>query len=100
MAKPIIIDGGWEEKCGISNFQFWKYVKNWKNIPNNGCILPLIGYGTNNSEVENQLQVIWMIAVSLFGNYGTSPRSGWIESNRYKDFCEWIDKICQGCEDE
>ena len=28
---------------------------------------------------EAQLQVIWIICVILFGDYGTSPRYGWIE---------------------
>lgn len=39
---------------------------------------------------NEQLQLIWMIAVSLFGNYGTSPRGGWIESENaeeFKKFC-------------
>lgn len=30
---------------------------------------------------ENQLQIIWMMAVVMFGGYGTSPRFGWIEDN-------------------
>lgn len=27
-----------------------------------------------------QLELIWMLCVILFGDYGTSPRSGWIEN--------------------
>lgn len=30
--------------------------------------------------VQAQLEFIWMILVQLYGNYGTSPRSGWIEN--------------------
>ena len=35
-----------------------------------------------------QLQVIWMIAVELFGSCGTSPRFGWIED--IDGFRKWI----------
>lgn len=31
------------------------------------------------SEQDGGLQVIWMLCVCMFGDYGTSPRSGWIE---------------------
>ena len=40
-----------------------------------------------------QLQVIWMICVVLFGDYGTSPRYGWIEEKSLKDFHAFIDSI-------
>ncbi len=36
-----------------------------------------------------QLQIIWMICVLLYGDYGTSPRFGWIDSDKWsncKDF--------------
>lgn len=35
-----------------------------------------------------QLQVIWMIAVDLFGDCGTSPRFGWIEKT--EEFRQWL----------
>lgn len=42
---------------------------------------------------QEQLQVIWMIAVNLFGNYGTSPRGGWIEDvDGFRQFCLDITK--------
>lgn len=40
-----------------------------------------------------QLQVLWMIAVDKFGNYGTSPRTGWIENISL--FVLWCDEITQ-----
>lgn len=40
-----------------------------------------------------QLQVLWMIAVDKFGNYGTSPRVGWIENISL--FVLWCDEITQ-----
>lgn len=40
---------------------------------------------------EGQLEVIWMICVNLFGDYGTSPRSGWIEKEEeFYAFCKEI----------
>ena len=40
---------------------------------------------------KEQLQVIWMICVILFGDYGTSPRSGWIEKK--DEFYQFLDDI-------
>lgn len=45
----------------------------------------------------SQLEVLWMVAVCKFGNYGTSPRSGWIENLEL--FREWCDAITQTRED-
>lgn len=40
---------------------------------------------------NDQLQMIWMIAVIMFGNYGTSPRGGWIENvEGFRDYCKRI----------
>lgn len=80
----------------------WEIVKGWKNIPctKYGAVIHQKDYGAECEEVKLQLEVIWMIAVSLFGDYGTSPRSGWIESDKYIAFCKWIDTICEDCDYE
>lgn len=39
---------------------------------------------------DQQLQVLWMIAVSMFGEWGTSPRFGWIEKEREAAFKQWV----------
>lgn len=44
-------------------------------------------------EDRYQLEVIWMICVDLFGDYGTSPRSGWIEQK--EAFYKFVDDITQ-----
>lgn len=36
-----------------------------------------------------------MILVSMFGDYGTSPRSGWIEKENKEAFDILIDLICK-----
>ena len=40
------------------------------------------------------LQFIWGTAVYKFGDYGTSPRYGWIDIREHPEFYEWIDAIC------
>lgn len=51
-------------------------------------ISPPENYGADSSEDISQLQVIWMIGVMLFGNFGTSPRCGWIDE--IEEFKQWI----------
>lgn len=40
-----------------------------------------------------QLEIIWMFFVLMFGDYGTSPRSGWIDKDNFDDLREFIDMI-------
>lgn len=42
-------------------------------------------------EDKAQIHLFWMMGVYLYGNYGTSPRYGWID--RWEDFCWFIDQI-------
>ena len=45
-------------------------------------------------ETQHQLEIIWMIAVELFGECGTSPRSGWIEDKEgFFEFCRNITQL-------
>lgn len=63
-------------------------VSEWKVLPTNK-------YGSinrpDNSMGNDQLEMLWMICVCLFGNYGTSPRSGWIED--VEAFRKFVDAI-------
>lgn len=72
-----------------------EYVMKWKtDCPRvNGTIVPDETYccGEMDSFIYDQLQVIWMICVELFGDCGTSPRTGWIEDE--EGFCKFIDDI-------
>lgn len=61
----------------------WKKIGAFTGPPHN--------YGGLDDREQTQLQVIWMICVCLFGDYGTSPRYGWIiDTDGFYDF---IDKI-------
>ena len=46
-------------------------------------------------ETRSQLQVFWMICVELFGECGTSPRTGWILLENKEAFHKFIDEITQ-----
>lgn len=64
---------------------FAEEIMRWKDLPysNYGIIYPIIE--------DPQIEVIWMICCVLFGDYGTSPRSGWITDR--EGFYEFIDAI-------
>ena len=68
-------------------------VRSWKTTcnENSGFLTPPDRYGADNSHDEAQLQVIWMMCVVLFGDYGTSPRYGWISD--IDGFKKFIDRI-------
>ena len=78
-------------------------VREWKNYPltKYGYINFDNQYDWNNSNGntymgamdEGALQLIWMILVLMHGNYGTSPRFGWIED--VEGFKKTIDEICE-----
>lgn len=44
---------------------------------------------------DAQFEVFWMMFVLIFGNYGTSPRSGWLEMKYRKEIVEFIDTITE-----
>ena len=52
-------------------------------------------YESYEDDTKYQIQVIWMICVSLFGDYGTSPRFGWIYKENKDAFHDFIDAITQ-----
>ena len=48
-------------------------VRKWaENLPDQ------FGWENDNAG-DGQLQLIWMICILMFGNYGTTPKYGWIE---------------------
>lgn len=73
---------------------FHEYIKHWLNLPiKNGIITCPDYYCAHPADYESQhqLQIIWMIGVLKFGDYGTSPRYGWI---LYTDkFKRWVKDI-------
>lgn len=57
------------------------------------CPLDMYPFRNCGEEIDKddyaQLQIIWMICVLLYGDYGTAPNFGWIDSDKWsncKDF--------------
>lgn len=42
---------------------------------------------------DNQFEIFWMILVLQFGDYGVSPRSGWLEMENKDKIIKFIDDI-------
>ena len=70
-----------------------EYVADWKELKPDmtGYIRPTYRDNCYSDDIVNQLEVLWMIAVSMYGDYGTSPRSGWIINT--DDFYEFVNHI-------
>ena len=66
-------------------------VIEWRNYKQSDKA-PYWAYKSSLSEAEYaQLEIVWMYLVLCFGNYGISPRSGWIED--FEGFRKWIDEV-------
>lgn len=51
-------------------------------------------YGIDMSSPNEELNVLWILLVEMFGNCGTSPRSGWIEKrSECANFLETVVEI-------
>ena len=78
-------------------------VYKWADLPTkSGMIICPKNYGCDSfdSDDDEQLQVLWMIAVVLFGDYGTSPRYGWIEQiDEFRQWCSDITETWRASED-
>ena len=69
--EEIVIE--WKDYKKGDDAPYWKYQPGL-----DGC-----GYG--------QLEAVWMYLVLCFGEYGTSPRSGWIED--FDGYKKWFDEL-------
>lgn len=68
-------------------------VFSWINLKNDngysiGCPNDYGAPGNWSMANVSQLQIFWMYAVEMFGDYGTSPRFGWITDEA--GFKKWI----------
>lgn len=64
-----------------------KEIIEWKKLPKDDDVIACPDIK------DSQLQVIWMICCILFGDYGTSPRTGWIYTENVGEFHKFIDAI-------
>ena len=50
-------------------------------------------YNIDMSSTDKELNVLWILLVEMFGNCGTSPRTGWIEKR--KDCADFLETIVE-----
>ena len=95
-----IIGSGYEDfQTMIWYNGYGEIIQEWRKlnaINTDGIIRPMDNYGldSNSSSEYSALQFIWGTAVYKFGDYGTSPRFGWIDNDNWDKFVLWIDGIC------
>lgn len=72
-------------------------VESWKHLePNDyGSITAPDNVVIPKTAEDYQLQVIWMILVELWGDCGTSPRSGWLYTANKEHIDTFIDGITE-----
>ena len=54
----------------------------------------------NKEFADEQFEIFWMMLVLLYGDYGTSPRSGWLEIKNKDKIINFIDKITKTTQEE
>lgn len=74
----------------------------WKNLPPDGPSIPCpLRWWETDDWYGAQLQVLWMICVEMFGDYGTSPRFGWINDvDGFRDFIDQITRTYRETEED
>ena len=85
---------------------YWTFfygVSSWENKKPDitGYISPDYRDKGYDIETVTDLEFIWMVAVLMYGDYGTSPRSGWIKDcSGFKEFIHSITKTYRNSEGE
>ena len=99
------LDGVTWYNCLAEEIIKWKNPDNYSRFTPygtpypDGMLVPKIEFRFGWPEdCKEQLEVFWMICVVLFGNYGSSPRIGWIENK--DEFFKFIDSITKTYQDD
>lgn len=70
---------------------YWDTVKEW--IDDLEKLSDIETFYRPKPITDEGAEVLWMICVLLYGNYGTSPRSGWVEKTKEcREFLIWLTK--------
>lgn len=100
------LDGVTWYNCLAEEIIKWKNPDNYNRTSPDGLIYYPDGWLSPKKEFwsswpehcRDQMEVLWMICVQLFGDYGTSPRYGWIEKK--DEFFKFIDSITKTYQDD
>ncbi len=90
-----IYEGLWKLKEDLLKSKDYGNYLSYKesNIQKKG---PLPLYVHNHEEFDNeQFEIFWMLLVLKYGDYGTSPRTGWLELTNKKEIIEFIDTLTE-----
>ena len=60
----------------------------------------LSGYEDRHENIDEQEEIFWMILVLLFGDYGTSPRRGWLYIQNKDGILKFLNAILQDIKEE
>lgn len=52
-------------------------------------------YEDRHEPIDEQEEIFWMILVLLFGDYGTSPRRGWLYIKNKNEILKFLNAILQ-----
>lgn len=91
--KPDAPDNiGYALKIAIIYNGYDEIVREWANIELATGENMLFRSDSNCNEWEAaQIEIIWMMLVIMFGDWGTSPRYGWIEKiHEFRNFVQQI----------
>lgn len=64
-----------------------KYVKEHMNNNDGSIMHPNLDFNTEGRTIAT---MVWSMCVANFGDYGTSPRSGWIEVKNANECIEFL----------
>jgi hypothetical protein len=79
---------------------YWDNVKEWIDDLEKLSGVETFYHPKSITITDGGLEVLWMICVLLFGNYGTSPRSGWVEKTKEcREFLIWLTKDTKSYEE-
>lgn len=72
-----------------------EYIEHYKGQFNN--IIPMPEFLEKN-DCDYYINILWQLSVMLYGDYGTSPRSGWLEAenkDKILDIWKYIYSVVQ-----
>lgn len=91
-----ILDGiTWYNGIFDPLFEVKNMLTGTKEFENNNMLRP-----KGEQFEDEQFEIFWMMLVLLFGDYGTSPRSGWLEIENKDEIIEFIDSITRTARNE
>lgn len=84
-----LLDVGWYNGYEENIKQIITYIKNCSKKSTHNILFPEF---LREIDCDDYIRVFWSVLVVLYGDYGTSPRFGWLDSEEVSDIIEDIDR--------